>query len=77
MRKTLREFKIGEKGTVIEIGGSVEMKRRMIDMGITKGAVILMKKTAPLGDPLEIYVRGYHLALSKTEAEQVLMEVLP
>lgn len=75
MTKTLKDFKIGERGVVLSIHGEGETKRRMIDMGITPGAVIILKKYAPLGDPMEINVRGYNLALRKADAAVILLEV--
>ena len=56
---TVNELKIGEKATVVSIGCKGALRRRIIDMGITPGAVVIMRKTAPLGDPIEINVRGY------------------
>jgi len=75
MEKTLKEFKPGEVGTVIRITGKGGIRRRLLDMGITPGAEISMRKVAPLGDPIEITVRGYQLSLRKTEAEIVLMNI--
>lgn len=75
MQKTLDEFVIGEKGYVKAVSGEGKIKRRLFDMGITPGAEIFMRKKAPLGDPIEITVRGYELTLRKTEAVCVSMEV--
>lgn len=75
MQKTLDEFVIGEKGYVKTVSGEGKIKRRLFDMGITPGAEIFMRKKAPLGDPIEITVRGYELTLRKTEAVCVNMEV--
>lgn len=75
MEKTLDVFVIGESGVVKAVGGEGKIKRRLFDMGITPGAEILMRKKAPLGDPIEITVRGYELTLRKTEAACVKMEV--
>ena len=72
MEKTLDLFTIGESGIVKSEG---KIKRRLFDMGITPGAEIYMRKKAPLGDPIEITVRGYELTLRKTEALCVKMEV--
>lgn len=74
-KKTLRQMNIGESGKVVSITGSGDVKRRMIDLGITPGADILLKKYAPLGDPMEIRVRGYNVALRKSEAEIIVVEV--
>ncbi len=75
MQKTLDLFAIGESGFVRTVGGEGKIKRRLFDMGITPGAEIYMRKKAPLGDPIEITVRGYELTLRKTEAVCVNMEV--
>lgn len=75
MEKTLNLFSVGECGTVKQVLGEGKIKRRLFDMGITPGAEILMRKRAPLGDPIEITVRGYELTLRKAEAECVKMEV--
>lgn len=75
MEKTLNLFSIGETGTVKKVLGEGQIKRRLFDMGITPGAIIYMRKKAPLGDPIEITVRGYELTLRKTEAECVVAEV--
>ncbi len=75
MQKQLDEFAIGETGVVKAVGGEGKIKRRLFDMGITPGAEILLRKKAPLGDPIEITIRGYELTLRKTEAQFVNMEV--
>ena len=75
MEKTLDQFAIGEHGTVRSVIGEGKIKRRLFDMGITPGAEILLRKKAPLGDPLEITIRGYELTLRKTEAVCVTMRV--
>lgn len=74
--KKLSEFKIGERGVVKTVGGDGRIRRRMLDMGITPGADILLKKKAPLGDPIEIFLRGYSLTLRNAEAELVVLEVV-
>ena len=73
--KKLSEFVIGEKGTIVKVGGEGRIKRRLFDMGVTPGAQVMLRKKAPLGDPLEITIRGYELTLRKAEAEFVEMEV--
>ena len=75
MEKTLNLFEIGEYGTVKSVVGEGKIKRRLFDMGITPGADVLMRKKAPLGDPIEITIRGYELTLRKSEAVCVNMEV--
>ncbi|MCI6089459.1 MAG: FeoA domain-containing protein [Solobacterium sp.] len=68
---TLRDVKIGETVTVVKLHGEGAIKRRIMDMGITKGVVIKVVKVAPLGDPLEINVRGYELSLRKADADLI------
>lgn len=68
---TLRDAKIGETVTVKKLNGEGAIKRRIMDMGITKGTEIRVRKVAPLGDPIEITVRGYELSLRKQDAEMV------
>lgn len=75
MEKTLDTFAIGDFGTVKLVTGEGKIKSRLFDMGITPGAEIMMRKKAPLGDPIEVTVRGYELTLRKTEASFVVMEV--
>ena len=75
MQKVLSDFAVGETGVVKAVGGEGKIKRRLFDMGITPGAEILLRKKAPLGDPIEITIRGYELTLRKTEAQFVNMEV--
>jgi Fe2+ transport system protein FeoA len=72
--KLLNEFKSGEKGIVEKLTVLGPLRRRLLDMGITPGTEITFKKVAPLGDPVEIMLRGYVLAIRKTEAETVLMK---
>lgn len=69
--KTLREANIGDTVTVVKLHGEGAVKRRIMDMGITKGVSIYIRKVAPLGDPVEITVRGYELSLRKADAEMV------
>ena len=72
---TLDEFRIGDKGFVLNVLGEKRVKRRLFDMGITPGIEIYLRKKAPLGDPIEITLRGYELTLRKDEAKNVIMEV--
>ena len=74
MQKTLYQFAIGEQGVVRTVQGEGRIKRRLFDMGITPGVEILLRKRAPLGDPIEITLRGYELALRISEAQLVTME---
>ena len=71
---TLKETKTGQTVTVIKLNGEGAVKRRIMDMGITKGVEIYVRKVAPLGDPVEITVRGYELSVRKADAEMVEVE---
>lgn len=72
--KNLKEAKIGETVTVVKICGEGAVKRRLMDMGITKGVSIYVRKVAPLGDPIEVTVRNYELSLRKADAESIEVE---
>ena len=72
--KTLREVGIGETAKVVKLHGEGAVKRRIMDMGITKGTEVYVRKVAPLGDPVEITVRGYELSIRKADAEMVEVE---
>lgn len=72
--KTLREASIGDTVKVVRIHGDGPIKRRIMDMGITKGTEVFIRKVAPLGDPIEVTVRGYELSLRKADAEQIEVE---
>lgn len=72
--KTLRDLKIGATAKVVKLHGEGAVKRRIMDMGITKGVEVYLRKVAPLGDPMEIMVRGYELSLRKADAEMVEVE---
>ena len=69
--KTLKQAKIGETVKVVKLHGEGAVKRRIMDMGITKGVDVFVRKVAPLGDPIEVTVRGYELSLRKADAEMV------
>ena len=69
--RTLKDARIGETVTVVKVHGEGAIKRRIMDMGITKGITIKVRKVAPLGDPFELTVRGYELTLRKADAEMV------
>ena len=71
---TLREAKIGQTVTVKKLTGEGAVKRRIMDMGITKGVEVYIRKVAPLGDPVEVTVRGYELSLRKADAELIEVE---
>ena len=72
--KTLREVKVGKTAKVVKVHGEGAIRRRIMDMGITKGVEIYVRKGAPLGDPLELSVRGYELSIRKSEAEKIEIE---
>ena len=72
--KTLREVSCGETLTVKKLSGEGPVKRRIMDMGITKGVSVYVRKVAPLGDPVEVTVRGYELSLRKADAEMIEVE---
>lgn len=69
--KTLKQAKIGQTVTVVKLHGEGPVKRRIMDMGITKGTDVYVRKVAPLGDPVEVTVRGYELSLRKADAEMI------
>ncbi|EFD94650.1 FeoA family protein [Megasphaera lornae] len=69
--RTLRDAAVGETVTVAKVRGDGALRRRLLDMGITKGAKIFVRKSAPLGDPLELTVRGYELSIRKSDSEMV------
>ena len=72
--KTLRDVPVGATSKVVKIHGEGPVKRRIMDMGITKGVEIYVRKVAPLGDPVEVTVRGYELSLRKADAEMIEVE---
>ena len=72
--KTLKQVKIGETVKVVKLHGAGAVKRRIMDMGITKGVSVYVRKVAPLGDPVEVTVRGYELSLRKDDADMIEIE---
>lgn len=72
--KTLKDLRIGESARVVRLHGQGAVRRRIMDMGITKGTTVRVRKLAPLGDPIEITVRGYELSLRKADAQMVEVE---
>ena len=72
---TLRDVKIGQTCTVKRLHGEGAVKRRIMDMGLTKGVEVFVRKVAPLGDPMELTVRGYELSIRKADAEMVEVEI--
>lgn len=75
MVKKLNEFSVGQRGIIKSVGGEGRIRRRLFDMGVTQGAEVTLIKRAPLGDPIEITIRGYELTLRKSEAECIETEV--
>jgi len=72
--RTLRDVQVGESAKVVKLHGEGAIKRRIMDMGITKGVEVSIRKVAPLGDPVEVTVRGYELSLRKADAQMVEVE---
>ena len=72
--KTLKDLKVGQTAKVVKLHGEGAVRRRIMDMGITKGVEIKIRKVAPLGDPIELTVRGYELSLRKADAEMIIVE---
>ncbi len=72
--KTLKEAAVGETVTVVKLTGDGPVKRRIMDMGLTRGQSVFVRKVAPLGDPIQVTVRGYELSVRKADAEMVLVE---
>ena len=72
--KTLRDVKVGETATIAKLHGEGALKRRIMDMGLTRGTEVLVRKVAPLGDPMELTVRGYELSVRKGDAELIEVE---
>ncbi len=75
--RTLKDVKVGETATVVKLHGEGAVKRRIMDMGVTKGVRIRVRKVAPLGDPMELTLRGYELSLRKADAEMIEVEEAP
>ena len=71
--RTLRDVKVGQTVKVVKLEGEGAVKRRIMDMGITKGTEIFVRRVAPLGDPVEVTVRGYELSLRKADAQMILV----
>lgn len=72
--KTLKDVKVGETAVVSKLTGEGAVKRRIMDMGVTKGTAISVRKVAPLGDPIEVTVRGYELSIRKADAQLIMVE---
>ena len=72
--KTLKDVKVGETVKVVKLTGEGAVKRRIMDMGVTKGTEVSVRKVAPLGDPIEVTVRGYELSIRKLDAQMICVE---
>lgn len=72
--KTLKDVKVGQRATVVKLHGEGAVKRRIMDMGVTKGVEIRVRKVAPFGDPMELTLRGYELSLRRADAEMIEVE---
>ena len=75
MIKQLSDFTVGQRGKIVKVNGDGAIRRRLFDMGVTPGADVMLRKKAPLGDPIEVNLRGYELTLRKTEAACVEVEL--
>ena len=73
---TLKDVKVGKRARVLKVGGEGAIRRRIMDMGITKGVEVYVRKVAPLGDPMEIFIRGYELSLRKADADMIEVEAI-
>ena len=71
---TLKELEVGKSGKVLTVGGEKVLRRRLLDMGITPNTVVAVKKVAPMGDPIELFLRGYTLSLRLDDAEKITIE---
>ena len=74
MEKTLNELKVGDKAEIVKLEGAGDVKRRLMDMGVVKGTVVEVERIAPLGDPIEIKIKGYNLSLRKEEASKIIVK---
>ncbi len=72
--QTLKDVKVGQSAKVVKVDGMGAVKRRIMDMGITKGVQVYVRKVAPLGDPIEVTVRGYELSIRKADAQMIIVE---
>jgi len=75
MEKTLNELQVGDKAEIVKLKSAGDVKRRLLDMGIVKGTTVEIERVAPLGDPIEIKVKGYNLSLRKEEASKIIVTI--
>jgi ferrous iron transport protein A len=76
LERSLKDLRPGDKAIIYRVSGEGPVRRRLMDMGVTKGAEVLVRKVAPLGDPMEVNIRGYKLTLRKAEAENIQVTVI-
>lgn len=74
LERTLKNLKPGDKAVIVKVTGEGAIRRRLLDMGVTRGAELLVRKVAPLGDPIEVNLRGYELSFRGSEAEKIIVE---
>lgn len=74
---TLSHVSVGQTATIVRVGGEHMTRRRLLDMGLVTGETVTVERVAPMGDPMEVVVKGYHLSLRKQDASQILVEVQP
>lgn len=74
MERSLKDLKPGDKAVIARVDGEGAVRRRLMDMGVTKGVEVLIRKVAPMGDPIEVNIRGYELTFRKSEAEKIYIE---
>jgi ferrous iron transport protein A len=74
---TLHHLAVGQRATIIRVGGEKAARRRLLDMGLVTGETVTVERVAPMGDPIEVLIKGYHLSLRKQEASQITVEVQP
>jgi ferrous iron transport protein A len=74
---TLGDVRVGQRATIVRVGGEKAARRRLLDMGLVNGETVTVERVAPMGDPIEVLIKGYHLSLRKQEASQITVEVQP
>jgi ferrous iron transport protein A len=74
---TLGNVRVGQRATIVRVGGEKAARRRLLDMGLVTGETVTVERVAPMGDPIEVLIKGYHLSLRKQEASQITVEVQP
>lgn len=74
---TLQQLAVGQQATILRVGGEKATRRRLLDMGLVTGETVTVERVAPMGDPIEVLIKGYHLSLRKQDASQITVEVQP